>query len=79
MNVNLEEDIPALDEKKKLTELQATTLRILKTSECRSMIENIAHRLIASSFYFLKNDRIDFDETSKLWICTGMRLELRHY
>ncbi len=78
MNVNLGEDIPALDDKKKLAEVQATTLRFLRTSGYRSMIENIAYRLIASSFYFLKKDRIDFDERSKLWICTGMKLELWH-
>lgn len=76
LNVDLGQDPPKLDETAELTTLQSLTGQILRTSEYQRAIENIAHRLVASSFYFLKENCTDFDEKSQMWICTGTQIAL---
>ena len=72
INVDLGEDPPALDDKNKLTEVQTKTEKLLRTGEYKSMIEKVAHKLIASTFYFLKDERIACEDDSNWFICTGM-------
>jgi hypothetical protein len=76
MNVDLKEDPPTIDDKAKLADVQAKTTELLKSGEYQSMIEKVAHRLIASSFYFLKDERIGLDDASHSWICTGTALKI---
>lgn len=71
INLDLYEDPPRLDDKAKLSELQVSSTKILKTNEYRDQIERIAHRLIASTFYFLK-EGISYNEVSGIWTCTGL-------
>ncbi len=78
VNLDLEQDPPKLDEKTKLSELQDLTTRILKTDDYRNMIETIAHRLIASCFYFFK-EHISHDEVSGIWTCKGMYSHIMSY
>lgn len=72
VNVDLKSDPPHLDEKKKLKQLQYTTKEALRTPEYRLLIDNVACSLIASTFYFIKDERIDYDDTCNLWRCTGI-------
>lgn len=60
-----------MDEKAKLSELQDLGTRLLKSDHYRNIIEQIAHRLVASSFYFLK-ERFWYDEASGISTSTGM-------
>ena len=79
INIDLGEDPPALDDKSKLTYIQSKTLAILRTAECQSFVEQVAHRLIASSFYFQKDGIIKFDEATHTWTCTGKYSRLQYY
>lgn len=72
LNVDLGSDPPHLDEKSKLAEVQARTTHILRSGLYNSQIQRIAQRLIASCFYFLKDERMELDESSQQWVCTGM-------
>lgn len=71
VNVDLWREPPKMDEKDKLAQLQALGTKLLQTDEYRSMIEKIAHMLVASTFYFSKN-RFWHDEDSGMWTCTGI-------
>lgn len=71
VNLDLCREPPKLDEKDKLSELQDLGTRLLKTDEYRSIIEKIAHMLVASTFYFSK-ERFWYNEASGTWTCTGM-------
>ena len=71
VNLDLGREPPHMDEKDKLAELQDTGNRLLKTDEYTSIIEKIAHLLIASTFYFAKGC-FWYNEDSGTWTCTGM-------
>lgn len=62
VNVDLESAPPKLDDKGSLKGLQAETSHLLKT-DYKPMIENIAHTLIASCFYFFKEDAVRKDDS----------------
>ena len=72
MNVDLGKDPPALDNNGELSSLQSQTTQILRSADCQSTIEKVAHRLVASTFYFVKDERLGFDEKTQMWNCTGM-------
>ena len=74
INVDLQEDPPALDDKRRLVDLQSRTQGILRSIEYQSTIERVAYKLVASSFYFLKSDKIEFDKKSSWWLCEGITL-----
>ena len=61
-----------MDDKYKLTSVQTKTEKLLRSGEYQSMIEKVAHKLIASSFYFLKDERIVCEDDSSSFICTGI-------
>ena len=71
VNLDLGCEPPHMDEKDKLAELQDSGKRLLKTCEYPSIIEKIAHMLVASTFYFSKG-RFWYNEGSGTWTCTGM-------
>lgn len=71
INLDLKQDPPKIDEKTKMSELQDLSTRLLKTDDYRNLIENIAHRLIASTFYFSKK-RNSYDEFTGTWTCIGI-------
>lgn len=71
VNLDLWREPPHMDEKDKLAELQDLGTRLLKTDEYRSVIEKIAHMLVASTFYFSK-ERFWYNEDSGTWTCTGL-------
>lgn len=71
VNLDLNREPPKMDEKDKLAGLQDLGTRLLKTDEYRCIIENIAHMLVASTFYFSK-ERFWYSEDSGMWTCTGM-------
>ena len=52
INPDLGDKVPGLDEKDKLKDLQNMTEKWLNQEENRVTIRRIAHRLIATSFYF---------------------------
>ena len=52
INPDFGEKVPRLDEKSKLKDLQNMTEKWLNKEENRVTIRRIAHRLIATSFYF---------------------------
>ena len=64
MNVDLGEEPPDLDETSKMRSLQEKVQKLLKTNSYQDMIENIAHRLIASTFYFMKEAEPDRSKAS---------------
>ncbi|KAL9624998.1 MAG: hypothetical protein Q9160_000727 [Pyrenula sp. 1 TL-2023] len=70
VNVDLGDDPPRLDEKSQLKSLQADTANLLRDGENMSLIETTAHKLVASSFYFLK-ESIHFDEQQETYTCKG--------
>lgn len=79
VNLDLWREPPRLDEKQKLADLQALGTRLLKTDEYRIIIEKIAHMLVASTFYFVK-DRFWYNEDSATWTCIGLqRLQTHLY
>ncbi|KAI9691461.1 MAG: hypothetical protein M1822_007532 [Bathelium mastoideum] len=70
VNLDLWREPPKMDEKHKLAQLQDVGTRLLKTDKYRSLIERIAHMLVASTFYFSKK-RFWYNEHSGTWTCTG--------
>lgn len=75
VNLDLSREPPKMDEKNKLAGLQDLGTQLLKTDEYRSMIEQIAHMLVASTFYFAKT-RFHYDEQFGTWTCTGNFVDL---
>lgn len=71
VNLDLGHEPPKLDEKDKLLELQDLGIQLLKTAEYPSIIERIAHMLVASTFYFSK-EHFWYNQASGTWTCTGM-------
>lgn len=70
VNLDLGGEPPKLDEKQKLSELQDAGTKFLQMDETRVVIESIAHRLVASTFYFRKK-RFWFNEEYRTWTCSG--------
>ena len=70
VNLDLGREPPHMDEKAKLSELQDSGNRLLKTDKYTSIIEKIAHMLVASTFYFAKGG-FWYNEDSGTWTCTG--------
>ena len=74
VNLDLQEDPPKIDDKSQLAELQALSTRLLKT-DYQNLIETIAHKLVASTFYFEK-ESVTHNVVSGKWICSGMKSTL---
>lgn len=55
VNMDLGKDPPPLDAKQQLSNLQSQVIQLLRTPEYQNIIEQIAHRLVASAFYFSKD------------------------
>ena len=70
VNIDLGREPPKMDEKIKLAGLQDIGTQILKTDEYQSIIEKIAHTLVASTFYFTKI-KFQYNEGFGTWTCTG--------
>lgn len=70
LNLDLWREPPQMDEKEKPAGLQDLGAQLLKTDEYRSVIEKIAHMLVASTFYFSK-EQFWYNETSRAWTCMG--------
>ncbi|KAL8843023.1 MAG: hypothetical protein Q9176_002326 [Flavoplaca citrina] len=70
LNLDLGREPPKLDEKDRLAELQDLGSRLLKSDEYSSIIERIAHMLVASTFYFFKS-RFWYNEDTGTWTCKG--------
>ena len=72
MNVELEKELPRLDDYAKLSDLQAKAQVILRGATYQAMLEDIAHRLVASSFFFQATGRATYDHRAQSWSCPGM-------
>ena len=75
VNIDLGREPPKMDEKIKLAGLQDIGNQILKTDEYRSIIEKIAHTLVASTFYFAKVG-FHYNEELGTWTCRGNASQL---
>lgn len=64
---------PALDENGRMLEVQAATETVLKTRANQVKIQEIAHRLVASTFYFQKS-LLKENERDDTWYCKGKRI-----
>ena len=71
INLDLWREPPRMDEKERLAELQGLGAQSLKTDEYQSIVEKIAHMLVASTFYFSK-ERLWYNENTRAWTCMGM-------
>lgn len=69
VNMDLGKDPPPLDAKQELSNLQSQVIQLLRTREYQNIIEQIAHRLVASTFYFIK-DSVGPNENGTLH-CSG--------
>ncbi|KAE9377253.1 hypothetical protein N431DRAFT_542623 [Stipitochalara longipes BDJ] len=73
LNPDLKSDVPSIDAKKGLKSLQDRTVDELSSSANKRLIRSIAHRLIASSFYFEKMAPKEV-HASESFVCSGMFL-----
>jgi hypothetical protein len=71
LNPDLKSDVPSIDAKKDLKSLQDRTIDELSSSANKRLIRSIAHRLIASSFYFEKMTPKEI-HASESFVCSGM-------
>jgi hypothetical protein len=71
INPDLGEKVPHLDEKGRLGELQKLTEKWLNKKENRETIRRIAHRLIASSFYF-EVEKLEAKHQADDFHCSGL-------
>jgi hypothetical protein len=71
LNPDLKSDVPSIDAKKDLKSLQDRTIDELSSSANKQLIRSIAHRLIASSFYFEKMTPKEI-HASESFVCSGM-------
>ncbi|KAK5360276.1 hypothetical protein LTS13_010366 [Exophiala xenobiotica] len=55
VNLDLGKEPPALDAKTELTNLQTQVVQLLRSREYQNDIEQVAYRLVASTFYFIKD------------------------
>jgi hypothetical protein len=70
LNPDLQSNVPSLYAKEELKTLQGRTINILSSSGNQKVIRGIAHRLIASSFYFEKEAPKEVN-ASETYICSG--------
>jgi hypothetical protein len=68
LNPDLGEDPPPLDAKQKLREVQLLAVNSLRTDSNKALVQKIAHQLVASSFYFVKEG---LEEDGDSYICSG--------
>jgi hypothetical protein len=71
LNPDLKSHVPSIDAKKDLKSLQTRTIDELSSSANKRLIRSIAHRLIASSFYFEKMTPKEI-HASESFVCSGM-------
>jgi hypothetical protein len=73
INPDLGYGLPALDEKERMLEVQIAASTALKTHDNQVKIQETAHRLIASTFYFQKSlpKQSGSDDN---WYCQGERV-----
>ena len=71
INPDFGEKVPRLDEKNKLRDLQNMTEKWLNEGENRVTIQRIAHRLIATSFYF-EVERMEAMHHEPNFHCSGL-------
>jgi hypothetical protein len=74
VNLDLGKEPPALDAKAELTNLQTQVVQLLRSREYQNDIEQIAYRLVASTFYFIK-DSVSADDNGT-FRCSGKELVL---
>ena len=70
INPNLGHDPPPLDEKKHIYKLQDDTIASLSFTSEKIQIQRIAHRLVASSFYYDRTSATR-DEPFNRYSCSG--------
>ena len=71
LNVDLGKEPPALDETAEMVPLQEKVRRLLHTPTYEPYVEGVAHRLIASTFYFAKSRDVEHDKATSSYLCTG--------
>ena len=70
INPNLGYNPPLLDEKKHIYKLQDDTIASLSFTSEKTQIQKIAHRLVASSFYYDRTSATR-DEPFNRYSCSG--------
>ena len=70
LNPDLHRDPPSLDAKDEVKELQEYVQKQLKLRDLYAQIQDVAHRLIASSFFFHKTS-VSAPKESEDYICEG--------
>lgn len=70
LNPDLRQAPPPLDAKDQLDKLQKLVQQQLKTLEMTRKVEDVAHRLIASCFFFNKSS-ITVHDKGDGYICSG--------
>ena len=71
LNVDLGKEPPALDETAEMLPLQEKVRQLLNTPTYEAYIKDVAHRLIASTFYFAKSRDIEHGSATSSYLCTG--------
>ncbi len=71
INPDIGEDPPKLDAKDQIRQLQSDTKRALKRTRMATKIKHVAHRLVASSFFFRPASR-PTAEPGDVFKCSGM-------
>src|SRR5436853_1941415 len=76
LNPDLKKTPPELDDTAAMLPLQEQVQRLFKTPEYELAAERIAYRLVASSFYFSKNQTIQYDDATRLYTCRGLSAQV---
>ena len=71
INPDLGDNVPRLDEKKRLHKLQEDTKKILQSTVMKAEIERIAHRLVAGMFYYERKTPPRREQDNSV-SCSGM-------
>ncbi|KAF7502349.1 hypothetical protein GJ744_006003 [Endocarpon pusillum] len=71
LNPDLQGQPPPLDEAAQMLPLQEKVQKIFKTPAYELIMERIAYRLVASSFYFAKSPSIEHDKVTRSYECKG--------
>jgi Patatin-like phospholipase len=71
LNPDLQTEPPALDDTSQMLPLQEKVQKIFKTPSYELITERIAYRLVASSFYFVKDVSLEHDEWTRSFTCKG--------
>jgi hypothetical protein len=72
LNPDLKKAPPPLDAKNELDKLQKLVQQQLKTLEMTRKVQDVAHRLIASCFFFSKTN-VTSQDKGQGFVCTGKR------